>query len=241
MTQDPELEIGLARREGGGFALELRMTDPKDQEVRAPQRATVTLDPAKLRSQDPGGVAYGQALTDILFRDAEARSYFREARKDAQGRTLRLRLLIDRDATDLHGVHWETLRDPEDGSWLAINENVLFSRLLASRRWEQVELRARSELRALVAIANPTDLEDHAPAGQGPLAAIDVDAELERAGQALGDIPVTPLTSDPAQGDWVTTNRLIDALRQGPDILYLVCHGALDSEEDRTQGQQQER
>jgi hypothetical protein len=230
MTQDPELEIGLARRDGGGFTLELRLNDPSASEVRAPQRATVYLDPAKLRSQDPSAVAYGQALTDILFSDAEVRSYFREARRDAKGRTLRLRLLIDRAASDLHSLHWETLRDPEDRSWLAINENVLFSRLLASTRWEQVELRAKSELRALVAIANPSNLEDYTPPGQGPLTPIAVLPELERARQALGDIPLIPLTSDPAQGQWVTTNRLIDALRQGPDILYLVCHGALDSQ-----------
>jgi len=56
---------------------------------------------------------------------------------------------------------------------------------------------------------------------------------LERARQALGDIPLTVLRSDPDQEQWATANRLIDALRQGPDILYLVCHGALDSQEDR--------
>jgi len=232
MTQDPELEMGLARREGGGFTLELRFNDPRDREVRAPLRTTVYLDPVELRGHDLDAVAYGQFLTQSLFKDAAARSAFEQTRVAAQGRTLRLRLLIDRTAADLHSLHWETLRDPEDGTWLAIKENLLFSRLLASTRWERIELRAKSELQALVAIANPSDLEDYAPTAQQPLTPINVDAELKRARQALGEIPVTPLASDPAQGQWVTPNRLIDALRQGPDILYLVCHGALDSQAD---------
>jgi hypothetical protein len=233
MTQDPELEIGLARREGGGFTLELRFNDPRDREVRTPLRATVYLDPVELLGRDLDAVAYGQALTESLFRDAAARSAFEQARVAAQGRTLRLRLLIDRTATDLHSLHWETLRDPEDGTWLAIKENLLFSRLLASTRWERIELRARSELQALVAIANPSNLANYRPTGQQSLAPINVDTELKRARQALGEIPLTVLTGDPAQGEWVTPNRLTDALRRGPDIVYLVCHGALVSKADR--------
>jgi hypothetical protein len=233
MTTDPDLEIGLARREGESFTLELRLNDPRDQQIRAPLRAAVSFDADQLRAQENDPAAYGRLLTASLFKSPEARSFFDQARARAAERTLRLRLLIDRSASDLHRLRWETLRDPQDDAWLVIKENLLFSRLLASTSWEQVELRPKSELRALVAIANPSDLEGYTPPGsRKPLASIDVEGELERARQALGDMPLTALTSDPVQEMRITTNRLIDGLRQGHDILYLVCHGALFSDTD---------
>ncbi|MGD9148166.1 MAG: CHAT domain-containing protein, partial [Anaerolineae bacterium] len=233
MTENPDLEIGLARREGEIFTLELRLNDPRDRQIRAPFRATVSFDRDQLRAQEHDPEAYGQLLTDALFKNPNVRSEFSQARARTADRTLRLRLLIDRNASDLHRLRWETLRDPQDGAWLVVKEHLLFSRLLASTSWEQVELRARSELRALVAIANPANLGEYTPPGSpGPLAPIDVAGELERARQALAAIPVTPLTSDRDAQERVTTNRLIDGLRRGHDLLYLVCHGALLADAD---------
>ncbi|MGZ3459111.1 MAG: hypothetical protein ACXU86_11485, partial [Archangium sp.] len=79
---------------------------------------------------------------------------------------LRLRLFIEHGAADLHAIHWETLRAPEDGTSLLMDERLLFSRYLSSWDWRPVRTRSRGELRALVMIANPSDLAQWRPEGR---------------------------------------------------------------------------
>ncbi len=130
---------------------------------------------------------------------------------------LRVKLFIGPGAPELHSVRWETLREPQEGSSLFINENILFSRYLSSFDWRPVRLRPRAELRALVFIANPTDIADY------HMAVLNVAEELDRAKSGLGDIPVTELVSEGK----VTVKQLFTHLRDGYDILYLVAHGML--------------
>jgi hypothetical protein len=72
-------------------------------------------------------------------------------------------------------------------------------------------------------VANPTNLAEY------KLAPIDVEGEMARAGQGLGEIPVIPLP--PQTGERASLANLINCLREGYDILYLVCHGALIKDE----------
>jgi hypothetical protein len=132
---------------------------------------------------------------------------------------LRLRLLIGPSASELHSLRWETLRDPHSGAPLCTDENVLFSRYLSSLDWRPVRLRPRSDLSALVVIANPSNLASY------QLAPVDVAGELERARAGLGQIATSAL---PAENTRATLNNLLEALRDGQaDILYLACHGSL--------------
>ena len=92
-------------------------------------------------------------------------------------------------------------------------------------------MRPYSDLRALVVIANPRDLARYEP-NNLQLAEIDVDAELERVEKGLAGIRVVTLCrKDRAtfddRDDRPTLNNVLDRLRDEPDILYLVCHGAL--------------
>ena len=48
--------------------------------------------------------------------------------------------MIGSSASELQGVHWEMLRDPQDGSPLSTSENLLFSRYLSSLDWRPVRL-----------------------------------------------------------------------------------------------------
>src|SRR3712207_4098220 len=107
-----------------------------------------------------------------------------------------------------------------------MGETVLFSRYLSSYDWRPVQLRPRADLRALVVVANPADVARFQPGGR-PLAPVDVPGELERARRGLGEIPATEVTGPD------TLNRLVGALRDEVDILYLVCHGALVQGEPR--------
>lgn len=219
-----ELEIGLHRPYAEHYRVELRYTAPdSDADVRlSPGEPRFDLD--RLRQLEGDAAAYGKELAATLLADTSLREALAQVRSAVQslGVPLRLRLFVGPSATEMHGVRWETLRDPDQDSPLLTGEEILFSRYLSSVDWRPVGPRPRGTLRAVVAIANPAGLERYAPEGR-PLAQVDVPGELERARAGLGDIPLTPLT---APGS-VSLNSLADNLREGYDVLYLVCHGAL--------------
>ncbi|HET9222790.1 MAG TPA: CHAT domain-containing protein [Roseiflexaceae bacterium] len=221
-----ELELTLHRRDSASYALELRFNHPEsDSDIRLLRdgAAPVRFDATLLLAAALDSEAYGRSLAESLFADPAARSAFAQARVSAQsvGAPLRMRLLIGADATELHSLRWEMLRDPEGGAPLLMGEQLLFSRYLSSHDWRPVKMRPKGDLRALVAIANPSGLERY------HLAPVDVDGELERATSGLGAIPVTALRS----GGSTTLNTILARLREGYDILYLVAHGALVSGE----------
>ena len=136
----------------------------------------------------------------------------------------RLRLHITPDASELHALCWEALRDPESGELLVTRERFLFSRFISSKDFRPW-VRARDELRALVVIANPSNISDRKSGGSDgkPLTPVDVAGETTRAKASLGALPMTILSSPGA----ATLNGLVSKLRDGYDILYLICHGAL--------------
>ena len=227
MTAYADFEIGLHRRDAEHYGVEMRFIHPGgDADVRLTSDRPVTLqfDLGRLREMALDTEAYGQFLAESLFADQDVRTAFAQAISSAQSLDvpLRLRLFIGPSAPELHDLLWETLRDPQDGSPLVTGEHLLFSRYLSSLDWRPVGLRPRADLRALVVVANPTDLADWQPGGR-PLAPVDVEGELERARTGLAGIPLTSLAS----GGTATLEGISASLREGFDVLYLTCHGAL--------------
>jgi len=218
-----DLEIGLHRREAAEYAVDLRYSDPEsDTEVRVLQDASTALlhiDPAQLLELVLDPVAYGKALGEALFGHPSVADVFARARAvtESSQRSLRVRLFIGSTAPELYALRWETLRDPSDGASLLTNENVLFSRYLSSVDWRPVRLRPRGVLRALVVVADPSNIAAY------HLASIDVPDEVGRARTAMEGIACTVLAS----GGSATAENLLAGLRDGCDILYLVCHGML--------------
>jgi hypothetical protein len=222
MADYADLEIGLHRRDVATYSVDLRFTRPKDDADVRPKQGTVQFDRDRLLTLAGDLTAYGKLLSDSLFADADLKAAFAQARGSLQdGMSLRVRLFIGPTAPELHSLRWETLQDPQTGTPLFTGEEVLLSRYLSSADWRPVRLRPRSDLRALAVIANPSDL------AQYELAKVDVAGELARARESLGEIPVEPLAS----GGAATLNKMVEKLRDGYDILYLVCHGALKGNE----------
>jgi hypothetical protein len=222
MSTFAELELGLNRRPDGLYGADLRFSQPdSDADIRLMRddAAPIEIDRAQLLalSADPEG--YGRYLAGQLFADEALRRAFEQARAAAASvdSPLRLRLAIGPNAAELHGVRWETLRDPSDDAPLLTGEGLLFSRYLSSSDWRPVKLRPRGDLRALVAIANPEGLE------RFRMGAIDVAGEQARATVGLSGMPTTILS---APGS-ATLDGMLGRLRDGADILYLVCHGVL--------------
>lgn len=219
------LEILLHQRDSDHYTVEMRFSHPdSDADMWLPSRepAVATFDLERLSRLLLQPDAYGQCLSDGLFANRNVYALFQHAANKAQesGIPLRLRLCLEATALELQSLRWETLRDPISQNMLLTSEHIFFSRYLGSM--SPIKLRPRSDMRALVMIANPTDLADYQPGGQ-TLTPFDVSGELERARKSLGTMPITALTTSGS----VTMQALTDQLREGYDILYLVAHGAV--------------
>jgi hypothetical protein len=221
MTDYADLEIGLHRRDSATWRVEIRYCqEGSDADINPSGALTVDIDPDELRQLADDEVAYGQALGRALLGGGVGDAY-RQAIAAAQGQgvTLRVRLFVGPSAARLHTLRWETMLDPRDGSPLLTDENIIFSRYLSSNDWRPVRLRPRSELRALVVVAGPTDLGTF-DIGH-VLSPVAVEEEVSRARDGLAPLRTRVLASHGA----ATEDRLFDELRDGCDIFYLVCHG----------------
>jgi hypothetical protein len=224
MNEYADLELGLHRFEAGRYAVEMRFSMPgSDADTRlgqgAPVHVSLNVDELRELMLDPK--EYAEALTKALFAPSELQIAFAEALASAQSQDipLRLRLLIGASAPELHAIRWELLCNPKNQSALATDEMILFSRYLASTDWRPVKLKSKGELKALVVVANPSDLANY------KLAAIDTAGEIERAQRGLEDIQATLL---PEGTNHATLNALIEKMQAQPfDVLYLVCHGVV--------------
>jgi CHAT domain/SIR2-like domain len=226
MTDYADLEIGLHRRDGVTWRVEVRYSQHEsDADINVEGALTVDIDPNELEELvlDPG--AYGRTLGQALLGGDVGDAYRQAiAAAQAQGVTLRVRLFVGPSATALHGLRWETMLDPRDGSPLLTDENIVFSRYLSSNDWRPVRLRPKSALRALVVVSGPTDLDRFQARDLSPVA---VEEEVQRAQDGLSPLPSRVLSN---HGE-VTEARLFEELRDGCDILYLVCHGYLAGDE----------
>jgi CHAT domain/SIR2-like domain len=218
-----ELEIRLSRvRKAGRYQVALGFKTTDDAE-RLPVGGATALNLEALDELvDTAGNAYGLALAEGLFHSADVRKRYGEFKAAVEGADefMRVKLFVDRSAPDLHPLRWELLTDPVTGQPFATSERILFSRFGWSSDWRRVQVRAKSELTALVAVSNPSNLERDFRLGR-----VDVEGEVARACEHLRGIRVVVAGQDAS--DPLSLDRLVDGLRGGVDILYLVCHGGL--------------
>ena len=219
-TPVPDLELTLTATESGDYGMDLRLLSPDaDAVLHFHSETPVSFDLAALDSHLDDDTKYGELLGRMLLADPDTLSFFKEKRAIALDKygLLRVRLLIRDDA--LQGIRWERLRVPGDDGFLARNERVLFSRYISTTDSRSRKPKSPDAIRALIAVANPSDLD-----GYG-MAEIDVDAEINRAKLGFGEMTADALNDDDTR---ITLDALTDRLRDGYDVLYLVCHGMLD-------------
>lgn len=214
-----DLEIWLRRRPGAPHEAIVTFRPAgaaADEHLVEGAAPAVALDPLLLLQHTADIAAYGEAIGAALFADMRLAVALVRAQERALGAgvPLRLRLRLDPDDPALHAVRWELVRDPQRAQFLCARGGLRFSRHLAASEALQPRPRGAGAPAALVAAASPRDLGDY---GLPPL---DVGAELGRASAALAGYAVTTLPG-------ASLPALADALRAGPDILYLICHGAL--------------
>jgi formylglycine-generating enzyme required for sulfatase activity len=221
MEDCAELELGLYRSGENRYSLHFRFWQPGSSAVTTlgpadPLEVTFPQEALLAAQADPA--EYGRCLAGSLFADPRALRAFAEARAFATARNvpLRLRLYIDAGAAELQRLRWETCIDPDRQVPLFTDENLLFARFVPSASLQTFAPPERARLRAVVVIANPSNLYP----GLEP---IGVSAELARARAGLIDMDLVIFDS----GGKATLEALLDALRSGVDVLYLVAHGGI--------------
>lgn len=221
-----ELEIGIMPGTGDNYNVQLRFRHSNNASYET-YTTSVALPFDALQQQLYDIPAYGNTLSQALFADQTLRDRLLRAITTAGVLQVPLRLRIALDATlpQVHALLWETLKDPFDSQpevaqrrVLATNQDVLFSRYVSGKNWQPLTLPSRDDLRALVVIANPSNLERY------ELTPIDVQAEQSQAQDSLQ--PVAEVTTLAAGGQ-ATLNEINRHLLNGYHMLYLVAHGAV--------------
>ncbi len=189
--------------------------------------ADITIPYNELRQDTLDPAAYGARLTNTLFADPMVLGKYYYATGVASGAgALRVRLSIDERLPQLHQLRWEKLltpdnptADPTQRSTFATSRQTPFSRYLSGRDWIEPRLLPRPDMRALVVVANPSNIERY------NMATIDVDAEAARIRYSMGDtIAITPIPS----GGYASLTRINNSLiEKHYPILYLVAHGGM--------------
>lgn len=234
MATTADLEILLTRLDVDSYHVHMEYRSPFGEPC-PPQRSRLNLDYDRLQALFPDPESYGSALTRALFGDPDNRDYLAEARRLAAEASLPLRLWITVDParTRLIGLRWETLRDPQDGSWLLGKGDVQLVRRIHSPDWPPRRPLERPTGRALAVIGCPLDLHGHAPWTMGQSVEM-VNARLEAslATLALAGYEIHLMVGQPVGEQPVTVPRLRSALCDEVDLLYLVCPSALRMHSD---------
>jgi len=222
MTSFIDFHVGLHRhRDEGVYGVDVMVKEPAANSAVHPDTHPVKIEMAELLALTEDYVAYGKLLTRLLIDEAGVGAALKRARDiaDSNQGSVRFRLHFDESASELHALRWETLRDPDDReSALLTSDKVLFSRYVASHRPPPRQPRPVSAMKALVVIANPSDLGSLLI----PLSAIDVEAETAAANKRLKLFEVTSLISN---GTATFKNMMAKLREERFDLLYLVCHG----------------
>lgn len=212
-----DLELSVLRRAEGVYVGALRAELANHRaELTSPTPLALNLEALQALSLDPH--AYGAALSAMAF-PAPLREGWRQAlgfQQSAVDVAFRVRLHLDDDPV-LHTIRWELLQDPIRYQPIAISELSPFSRYLGASDMRDVQADGRPELRVVIAAASPA---------VSFLPPIDTAGEAWRVRGALGDIPVTILDNYEGRPA-ASLPAIATELRDGANVLVLVCHGAM--------------
>jgi NB-ARC domain/CHAT domain len=151
---------------------------------------------------------------------------------------LRVQLTFDPRASELQALYWETLCEPDAEIPLLVSGGISFARHLPLPALPKLQPRVISIPRALVAVANSSTVSGATSGGLKALArqvwiglsqATKYIVEFSQAYRRLPGMSVTILG---VPGTPVTSAALLGALREAYDVIYLVCHAALNGTGD---------
>lgn len=219
-----DLEIAFRPTAGAAYQIDLRYRPPSSATdahlLESP--CTIEFDHQALLTNALDAQTYGALLTRQLFADPRLREAFGRVRAAAAAANvpLRVTLRLPQTAGVLHQMIWERLCDPGDDEPLFASQRALLSRTIDTADIAPLNPRQDGVLTALALISSPTDLSEY---GLEPIAS---SQEIARIRAAVDGLPLT-VVARATDGRPATLVRLLDALRTEPDILYVLCHGAI--------------
>ena len=209
----------ILRKTGEGWPVivqESRTTD----ELAVRTDGTLYLDEVDLIAQSSPR-AYGAVLGRALFRDAIAEALIRARVRSPEA--LHVTLMIDDPG--LRTLRWERLCARIDQAWefLRLDQRTPFSLHVPAQTDRVYPSSARSAQRALVLVANPSNLGDY------KLAPFDALRAATTVREALAGVPCDVLAHDvPGAAGPPTLDALCQRLTsQVYTILHIVAHGAM--------------
>jgi hypothetical protein len=231
-----ELELRIEWLDKGRYFITARFSYPaRDLEDQLLDPVEIEFDFNSLSqlAADPEG--YGKQLSAMVFGFPGSKvfdAYSKARNLAASQSTLRVRLSIPASAPELHSLAWELMLDPLGNQPLLMQENLWFSRFLASQDYRAVTEGDSTLIKALLVVASPSDVATKWKQGE-----IDHAKEVARALLALeakGQTSGRRIVASPLQGPATLLNIVSTLNSANVDILYLVCHGALiDGHEPR--------
>ncbi len=210
---DAELDIWLKRQGVADFALTLSFLDNNAW-------GTTRIDFSGLQSAGYDPQKYGTLLFKNLFADQTLLRFYRKAVDLAKrsDRDVRLRLVADPGAPELHDLRWECLYDPDAGITPAQDPNLALARYISSTDWRSVlPGRPRGELRALAVLANPANLEEFK---LHTFSREQWDGWIDFSQMFLKGVETSLLASGHSS-EPVTLEALVARLREGYDLVWL--------------------
>ena len=155
---------------------------------------------------------YGKRLYNDLF-DGPVNDAYNQALTYAHLETagrLRLRLVIDRAAAELHSVRWETLHSESEQQLepIATNTQTPFSRYTELRITDATP--GEYPIKILYAVANPADIDEW------NMARVDVETEIRNMLATCADLQrmgLIELTVMPGQSEKELPKKLINAIK----------------------------
>jgi formylglycine-generating enzyme required for sulfatase activity len=219
------LEISFFPTGASAYTVDLRLSISGRGAETQFSPGSLQIDHTALLAYLPDIRAYGICLSAQLFAAESLRIPLIKARALAEGMGLPLRITLRLDPRDelLQSIYWETLCDPEEAGFLAVDERLRLTRALPLGNLAASQRDGGASRKALLVVASPSDLASFG------LAEIAVEQQVALAEQALGrtfDVIVVARGRTSAS----MFHAIGDALRQRPNLFYLVCHGTQSSD-----------
>ncbi|HEY5141302.1 MAG TPA: CHAT domain-containing protein, partial [Methylococcales bacterium] len=229
-----EFEITIQRKLDGYWPIVVKVKHPDGLPTQTEGRFQLSEDDfQELTAAQGNEKQYGTLLGKALFRDDVERTFIRNLSKSSQDCPLRIMLSNETDDEDeLRKLYWERLCAPidADGTWnlLARDQRVPYSQYISTINDRPFPPIGRSDLRALVLVASPSNL------GKYQLDPFDVEAAVSSVRKALGEIPCAVLANniEGAIGP-PTLEELSKQLTNAQEpytLLHFVCHGMLSQD-----------
>jgi CHAT domain/SIR2-like domain len=215
----------------GQYRAAAKVLPPRQSEHRYSQSdITVPLEQLQALLVKENHEQYRQELTKAVFRGPEntVREGFIEARSiaDCQDIPLRVRIIIDPQAVELHAIAWELLGEYGVGASvasvpdpIATSQRRFFSRYFNPRVIRTLR-QSSGRLRCVMLVANPRQFNNV------PLTRLD-EIDVVRQCQVIDSQLQSEVELVRLTGPAASSASLLQEVRRGADIVYLVCHGEM--------------